>query len=87
MDMFVKLFARVAADYTATFLPSGGIFLAGGIPAKNEARFLEGGRFMAMYERSYAKHIRAILAKTPVMIVEDYSISLYGAANAAVESS
>ena len=40
---------------------------------------------MAMYERSYVKHIRAILAKTPVMIVKDYSISLYGAANAAVE--
>jgi glucokinase len=87
MDMFVKLYARVAADHTATFLPIGGVFLAGGIPAKNEDRFLEGGRFMAMYERSYAKHIRAILAKTPVMIVKDYSISLYGAANAAVEMS
>ena len=85
MDMFVKLYARVAADHAATFLPYGGVFLAGGIPAKNEERFLEGGRFMAMYERSYAKHIRSILAKTPVMIVKDYSISLYGAANAAVE--
>jgi glucokinase len=87
MDMFIKLYARVAADHTATFLPEGGVFLAGGIPAKNEERFLEGGRFMAMYERSYVKHIRAILAKTPVMIVKDYSISLYGAANAAVELS
>jgi glucokinase len=85
MDMFVKLYARVAADHTASFLPAGGVFLAGGIPAKNEALFLEGGRFMSMYERSYAKHIKAILAKTPVMIVKDYSISLYGAANAAVE--
>jgi len=85
MDMFVKLYARVAADHTASFLPDGGVFLAGGIPAKNEDLFLEGGRFMSMYEKSYAKHIRAILAKTPVMIVKDYSISLYGAANAAVE--
>jgi glucokinase len=84
MDIFVKLYARVAADHTATFLPSGGVFLAGGIAAKNESRFLEGSRFMAMYEKSYAKHIRAILASTPVMIVKDYSISLYGAANAAV---
>jgi glucokinase len=84
MDIFVKLYARVAADHTATFLPAGGVFLAGGIAAKNEARFLEGSRFMAMYEKSYAKHIRSILAKTPVMIVKDYSISLYGAANAAV---
>jgi glucokinase len=85
MDMFVKLYARVAADHTASFLPAGGVFLAGGIASKNEARFLEGKRFMSMYERSYAKHIREILAKTPVMIVKDYSISLYGAANAAVE--
>ena len=85
MDMFVKLYARVAADHTATFLPAGGVFLAGGIASKNEALFLEGNRFMSMYEKSYAKHIRALLAKTPVMIVKDYSISLYGAANAAVE--
>jgi glucokinase len=87
MDMFVKLYARVAADHAATFLPYGGVFLAGGIPAKNEERFLEGGRFMAMYERSYVRHMRAILARIPVMIVKDYSISLYGAANAAVELS
>jgi glucokinase len=85
MDMFVKLYARVAADHSATFLPAGGVFLAGGIASKNEALFLEGGRFMSMYERSYVKHIRELLSKTPVMIVKDYSISLYGAANAAVE--
>ncbi|HUX38741.1 MAG TPA: glucokinase [Rectinemataceae bacterium] len=87
MDIFVKLYARVAADAAATFLPSGGIFLAGGIAAKNEARFTEGNRFMAMFERSYRDHIRKILAGIPVMIVRDYSISLYGAANAAALSS
>jgi glucokinase len=86
MDLFVRLYARVAADLTSTFLPSGGVYLAGGIAAKNEAFFLESGRFMSSYERSYAAHIRAILARTPVMIVKDYSISLYGAANAAVLS-
>jgi glucokinase len=84
MDGFVRLYARVAADLTAAFLPAGGLYLAGGIAAKNEARFLRGDLFMSMYERSYAKHIRSILARTPVMIVKDYSISLYGAANAAV---
>ena len=85
MDMFVKLYARVAADHVTSFLPPGGVFLAGGIPAKNEERFLGGGRFMSMFEGSYAAHVRSILAKTPVLIVKDYSISLYGAANAAVE--
>jgi glucokinase len=84
MDMFVRLYARVAADAAATFLPSGGVFLAGGIAAKNEARFLEGQRFMETFEKSYRGHIRSILCATPVMIVKDYAISLYGAANAAV---
>jgi len=83
MDIFVKLYARVAADVATTFLPGGGVFLAGGIAAKNEARFTEGDRFMAMFERSYRDHVRKILAETPVMIVRDYAISLYGAANAA----
>jgi glucokinase len=86
MDLFVKLYARVAADLTATLLPSGGVFLAGGIAAKNEAFFIEERRFMTMFEKSYREHIRAILVATPVMIVKDYSISLYGAANAAVSA-
>ena len=84
MNMFVKLYARVAADLAAAFIPTGGLYLAGGIASKNEARFTEGSRFMSMFEKSYREHIRAILAKTPVMIVKDYAISLYGAANAAV---
>ncbi len=84
MDAFVKLYARKAADLAATFLPSGGIYLAGGIASKNEKWFLGENRFMSMFERSYTPHIQRILAKTPVMIVKDYSISLYGAANAAV---
>jgi glucokinase len=85
MDIFVRLYARVAADLSSTFLPSGGLYLAGGIAAKNERWFLESGRFMSSYERSYAAHIRHILSRTPVMIVKDYSVSLYGAANAAVQ--
>lgn len=87
MDAFVKLYARKAADMAATFLPAGGIYLAGGIASKNESWFLGENRFMSMFEKSYAKHIRNILAGTPVMIVKDYSISLYGAANAAVSLS
>jgi glucokinase len=84
MDAFVKLFARVCADLSATFIPRGGVYLAGGIASKNETRFLEGSRFMAMFEKSYREHIREILKSLPVMIVKDYSISLYGAANAAL---
>lgn len=85
MDLFVDLYARVCADLCAAFLPSGGLYLAGGIAAKNEARFLEGNRFMAAFERNYRSHIDEITRSVPVFIVRDYAISLYGAASAACE--
>ena len=80
----MRLYARVCADLSAAFIPSGGLYLAGGIAAKNEGLFLGDQRFMASFEGSYREHIRAILGRVPVMIVKDYAISLYGAANAAL---
>lgn len=85
MSIFVELYARRASDLAAMLLPRGGIFLAGGIAAKNEKLFIENYRFMNMFEKNYAPHIKTILEKTPVMIIRDYSISLYGAARAALE--
>jgi glucokinase len=84
MALFVELYARVCAELTAVFLPRGGLYLAGGIASKNAARFLEGGRFMATFERNYRAHLDAIARATPVFIVRDYAVSLYGAADAAL---
>ncbi len=84
MDLFVRLYARVAADAASTFLPTGGIFLAGGVASKNIERFVEGHRFMETFLRGYREHVRAIAAATPVFVVRDYSISLYGDAFAAL---
>jgi glucokinase len=84
MALFVELYARVCADLCAVFLPTGGIFLAGGIAAKNVDRFLEGQRFMASFERNYLPHIDTITRATPVYVVRDYAVSLYGAADAAL---
>ena len=81
MDLFVDLYGRVCADLCAVFLPSGGLFLAGGIAAKNESRFLAGARFMRSFECNYRGHIDAITRSTPVHIVRDYNVSLYGAAD------
>lgn len=84
MDTFVRLYARVAADAASTFLATGGIYLAGGIASKNLERFTEGGRFMESFLGGYREHIRAIAASTPVFVVRDYAISLYGDAFAAL---
>ena len=80
MGLFVDLYARVCADLSLVFLPRGGLFLAGGIPAKNTAHFLDDGRFMARFERHYRAHAGGVARATPVHVVRDYDLSLYGAA-------
>ncbi|MDR3684088.1 MAG: glucokinase [Geothrix sp.] len=82
MALFVDLYARVCADLCAVFLPTGGLFLAGGIAAKNSALFMADGRFMARFERNYRAHLDQLTRATPVYLVHDYDLSLYGAAHA-----
>ncbi|MCE1196230.1 glucokinase [bacterium] len=85
MEIFCNFYARVVSSLATAFYPSAGIYLAGGISSKNEAFLLEGRRFMNAFELNSEPHLRAFLSKVPVMIVRDYSISLIGAANAAVQ--
>lgn len=87
MDVFVRLYARFASDAAAMFLPSGGIYLAGGIAAKNLRFFTDDNRFMESFSKGYREHIREIARRTPVFIVKDYAISIYGAAYAALHLS
>jgi len=87
MELFVELYARVCAELCAVFLPTGGLYLAGGIAAKNAASFEINQRFMSSFERNYRSHIDAITRATPVFIVQDYAVSLYGAADAALRPS
>ena len=83
MERFVEYYGRYCGSLCCIFMPTGGLYLAGGVAAKNEAFFLDGARFMKAFAHSYREHTRKILADTPVFIAKDYSISLYGAANAA----
>jgi glucokinase len=82
LALFVDLYARVCAELCAVFLPTGGLFLAGGIASKNAGHFLEDGRFMARFERNYRAHLDHLARATPVYLVHDYDLSLYGAAHA-----
>lgn len=85
MELFTQFYARKASSFAVSFLPAAGIYLAGGITSKNAAFLAENQRFMRPFERNYSPHIKKYLAEAPVMIVRDYSISLIGAANAAVQ--
>ena len=83
MDLFVTLYARYARNTALFFLPRGGLYLAGGIAAKNERWFTDEHRFMRTFEKHTNDKIAPLLMDVPVFLVKDYDISLYGAAHAA----
>jgi len=78
--LFVQMYARFASTIGLTFLPQAGLFLAGGIAAKNKDWFTEDHRFMKIFLENYKDSIRPALTEIPVYIVDDYGISLPGAA-------
>jgi glucokinase len=84
MRFFVELYARFARNTALYFLPSAGLYIAGGIAAKNQRWFLEDHAFMREFEKNYNDRITPLLRRTPVFLIQDYDISLYGAAHAAV---
>ena len=83
LDIWLRCYAR-AAKNSATFpLAPGGIFLAGGIAAKILPE-IQSGVFMKEFTRCDIPNIRTILQRTPVFVITDYRIGLYGCANVAV---
>ena len=85
LRLFVKMLARYASDISTLLLPFGGLYLAGGV-AQKDLRWLVGDDlFMKYYEMAYNRNIKPLLQQMPVYLIKDYSISLYGAANACVQ--
>ncbi|MDR1933004.1 MAG: glucokinase [Spirochaetales bacterium] len=83
MRLFVRMYARAASNIAVTFLPTAGLYLAGGIAGKNELWFLSDDAFMKNFLAACKPKIRDMLKTIPVYIIKDYSVSLLGAANAA----
>jgi glucokinase len=84
MALFVALFARVCADLGAAFLPTGGLFLAGGLVAKNPEAFLRKGAFMTRFEQNYLPHLNRLARSLPIFLTHDEDLGLRGAAQALV---
>lgn len=84
MRLFVRMFARYSSNTALFFLPDGGLYLAGGIAAKNERWFLDDHLFMRTFEENYNGRVTPLLRSIPVVLIKDYSVSLYGAAHAAI---
>lgn len=84
LELFVRIYARFAANVAVTTLPRAGLFLAGGIASKNLTVF----QTNELFQRTFRTHgnpvIRRWLEQIPVAIIRPYNLALIGAANAGV---
>ncbi len=83
LDIWLRCYARSAKNSAIFPLTPGGVFLAGGIAAKILPE-MQSGIFMKEFTRCDTPNIHALLMRTPVFVVTDYRIGLYGCANVAV---
>jgi glucokinase len=83
LDLWLRCYGRAAKNCAIFPLAPGGVFLAGGIAAKILPQ-MRSGVFMREFTRCDTPNIRDLLRKTPVWVVTDYRIGLYGCANIAV---
>lgn len=84
MRLFIKIYGQVASNVALYYLPTSGMFIAGGIVIRHSQLFLEDDLFITYFRQNYNSKMRELLSSFPVFIVNDYSISLTGSANAAI---
>lgn len=75
-DMFVDIYGAEAGNMALRVLARGGVFLAGGIAAKNVARFTD-GRFVEAFTRK--GRFRALMDTIPVDLIVNEGVGLVGA--------
>ncbi len=76
LDWFVRLYGAQAGNFALSILPRGGLYLAGGIAAKNRSAF-EDGRFMTAFLDK--GRMRPVLEKIPVNLILRTDVGLLGA--------
>ncbi len=77
MQLFVKLYGAEAGNLALKLLPYGGLYLAGGIAAKN-LPLMQSGEFIQAFNRK--GRMSALLEQVPIHIVLDPKVGLIGAA-------
>jgi glucokinase len=77
LDLFVSIYGREAGNLALKILPSGGLYLAGGIAAKI-LRKLESGLFLESFTAK--GRAAALLRQVPVYVVLNPEVGLIGAA-------
>lgn len=75
-DMYRKYYARACKNFVLESLALNGIYIAGGIAAKNRQLFFD-PLFMQEFTSCGKQHLQ--LLKVPVSLITNYNVSLYGA--------
>ena len=83
LNIWLRCYGRAAKNHALFPLAPGGIYLAGGVAAKVLPE-MQSGIFMKEFLRCDMPSIQPILTRTPVFVVTDYRIGLFGCANVAV---
>jgi len=76
LTLFARFYGRAAKNFALDTLALGGVYIAGGIAAKNKDIF----RSEFKEEFLDNKTQRRVLEKIPIFLITNYDISLYGAA-------
>ncbi|HPW55983.1 MAG: glucokinase [Thermoanaerobaculaceae bacterium] len=81
LDLFFLLYGAEAGNLALRTLPTGGVYVVGGIAIKNLEK-LQDGTFIRAFRRK--GRLRALLEQIPVYVVLDHRVGLLGAARQAV---
>ncbi len=80
-ELFTKFYARCAKNFVLDTMATGGLYIAGGIASKNKEIFAS-NVFVKEFENAYRRS--NVLKETPIYVIVNYDVSLYGACFAAM---
>lgn len=77
MDIFVTGYGAEAGNFCLKTLPTGGLYIAGGIASKNMSLMMKENQFVKAY---LAKgRMEAVLEKIPIYLITHPNVGLLGA--------
>ncbi|NJN63104.1 MAG: glucokinase [Coleofasciculaceae cyanobacterium RL_1_1] len=84
MELFVDAYGRAAGDLALHLLPYGGLYIAGGVAAKNLPLLEAGDRFLKSFRQK--GRVSSVLDAVPLHVVLDADVGAIGSAVCAVLS-
>ncbi len=76
LDLFIKIYGAQAGNLALTVLPMAGLYIAGGIAAKNVQRFIDGPFLPAFTAKG---KMAELMPKIPVQLILQPKVGLLGA--------